>query len=210
MSEIVTLDPLTLCDLDTAKGYLKVDWTTVHDSVLIPLINHASAQIEMHCRRYLLARPYDTASVVPGKRPTLKLNGTGSNWVSFGGAEYPINSIASMTERFDDGVTTRALNISGLRILMGHKVRIPMDTFTKGERNIEAVCNLGYSTTEHARERRALESACVRFVQVLFQDREAVIGRGTTFGVGGETVQLISEPIPADIQKVLQPFVRLV
>jgi hypothetical protein len=47
-------------------------------------------------------------------------------------------------------------------------------------------------------------------VQVLFQDREAVIGRGTTFGVGGETVQLIADPIPADIQKVLQPFVRLI
>jgi hypothetical protein len=209
VAEIVTLDPLTLCDLDTARAYLKSE-SVVDDDVIKALINHASAQIEMHCRRYLFARDYNTGAVTVGKRPTLKLNGTGSNWISFGGAEFPINTVTSMTERFDDGVTTRTLNIAGLRILMGHKVRIPYDSFTQGERNIEVVCNLGYEAATHARERRALESACLRFVQVLMQDREAVIGRGTTFGVGGETVQLIADPIPADIQKVLQPFVRLV
>lgn len=207
MAETVTLDPLTLCDLDTARAYLKTE-TTVHDDVIKALVNHASSQIEMHCRRYLLARPYDTASAVPGKRPTLVVDGTGTNVVQL--PEYPINTVTSALERYDDGVTTRALNLSGLRILTGYKVRIPMDSFTKGKQNIELKCNLGYSAATHMRERRALESACLRYVQVLFQDREGVIGRGTTFGVGGETIQLISEPIPADIQKILQPFVRLV
>jgi hypothetical protein len=208
VAEIVTLDPLTLCDLDTAKAYMKSADTTVHDDVLKNLINHASAQIEMHCMRYLLARPYDTASVVPGKRATLKLDGDGSNRLRF--TEYPVNTVTSAVERYDDGVTTRAINLAGLRILSTTQVSIPYDAFPRGRKNIEVVCNLGFSAADHARERRALESACLRFVQVLFQDREAVIGRGTTFGVGGETVQLISEPIPADIQKVLQPFVRLI
>ena len=208
MAEIVTLDPLTLCDLDTAKAYMKSADTTVHDDVLKALINHASSQIEMHCKRYLLARSYDTASVVPGKRATLKLDGDGSNRLRF--TEYPVNTVTSVVDRYSDGVTTRTLNISGLRIVSSHEVQIPYDAFTRGRKNLEVICNLGYSTAEHSRERRALESACLRFVQVLFQDREAVIGRGTTFGVGGETVQLISEPIPSDIQKVLQPFVRLI
>jgi len=118
--------------------------------------------------------------------------------------------VTVIAERYDDGVTTRTLNIAGLRITAGHEIHLPYDSFAKGYKNIEVVCNLGYSAADHARERRALESACLRFVQVLFQDREAVIGRGTTFGVGGETVQLISEPIPSDIKKVLEPFVRLI
>ena len=207
MAEIVTLDPLTLCDLDTARAYLKSE-TTVHDDVIKGLVNHASAQIEMHCRRYLLARDYDSAAVTVGKRPTLVLDGSGSNVIQL--TEYPVNTVTSGIERYSDGTTTRPLVLTGYRILPGHKLWLPMDSFPKGRQNIELKCNLGYTDANHVRERRALESACLRFVQVLFQDREAVIGRGTTFGVGGETVQLIADAVPADIQKVLQPFVRLV
>ena len=207
MAEIVTLDALTLTDLDTARAYLKAE-STQNDDTIKQLVNHASSQIEMHCRRYLLARPYDTASGVAGKRPTLKVNGDGGNKLFF--PEYPINTVTSILERYPDGVTTRTLSLTGLVIMEGHKIYLPNDSFAKGYRNIEVVCNLGYAAGTHDRERRAIEAACLRFVQVLWQDRDAAIGRGTSFGVAGESVQLIQTALPPDIEKALQPFVRLI
>jgi hypothetical protein len=207
MAEIVTLDPLTLTDLDTARAYLKSE-STKDDPTITALVNHASSEIEMHCRRYLFARPYDTASGVAGKRPTLKRDGDGSNIMFF--PEYPINTVTSMTQRDDNGTTTRLLDITGLRILTGHQVRVPFDSFARGKQNIEIVCNLGYAAGTNDRERRVLEAACLRWVQVLWQDRDAAIGRGTSFGVAGESVQLIQSSIPPDIEQALKPFVRLV
>lgn len=207
MAEIVTVDPFTLTDLDTARAYLKSE-STKDDPIIKGLVNHASTKIEMHCRRYLLARPYDDSSGVAGKRPTLKLDGRGSATIMM--TEYPINTITSMTERYADGVSTRPLNLTGLRIMTGHQVYLPNDSFAYGFRNIEVVCNLGYAAVTHDRERRALEAICLRWVQVLWQDRDAAIGRGTTFGVGGETVQLIQSAIPPDILDALRPFERIV
>lgn len=207
MAEIVTLDPLTLTDLDTARAYLKSE-TVAFDATIIQLVNHASSQMEMHCRRYLLARDYDDGAATVGKRPTLMLNGDGSNILAL--TEYPINTVASILERYTDGTTTRALNITGLRIMTGHQIYLPMDSFAKGFRNIEVKCNLGYTAATHVRERRVLESIACRWVQVLWQDRDAAIGRGTTFGVGGESVQLVSTALPPDVEKALSPFVRWV
>jgi hypothetical protein len=207
MAELVSLDPFTLTDLDTARSYLKSS-TTTNDDVIVQLVNHATAQIEMYTRRYLLARPYDSSSVVVGKRPTLVLDGDGTAELYF--PEYPVNTVSSIIERYPDGTTTRALNITGLRYISGHGIYLPYDSFSKSKSNIEVVCNLGYSSSSHARERRALEAVCLRWVQVLWQDRDAVIGRGSSFGVGGDAVQLSESAMPADIQAALDPFVRMV
>jgi hypothetical protein len=205
--EIVTLDPLTLTDLDTARAYLKAT-TTNYDEVIKACINRASAQIELYCKRYLLARTYDSASGTAGDRPTMKLNGGGGNTIL--PLEYPTNTVTSIVELYPDGVTTRTLNITGLQIRPGHIIHLPLDSFSRGYNNIQVKGSFGYSATTHARERRALEAACLRWVQVMYQDQDAVIGRGTTFGVGGETVQLISSAMPADVMQAIAPFVRFV
>jgi hypothetical protein len=205
--ENVTLDPLTLADLDTARWYLKAE-STSFDPLIMALINYASAQIEMYCRRRLLARDYDTDALTVGKQPTELRDGHGDNELML--KEYPVNSVAGIVDRYPDGVNTRTVNITGLRIIGDSIISIPADSFTRGSRNIEVRYNAGYTVANHMRERRALEAACLRWVQVMYQDHDAVVGRGTSFGVGGETVQLISEPIPPDIRQALAPFVRLV
>jgi len=208
MSEIVPVDPLPLVDLDTARGYLKTPDTNQFDETIKLLIDHASAQIGMHTRRYLLARDYDSGSAVAGHRDTLILDGTGNGLIYF--PEYPVNSVSSILERYPDGTTTRTLNITGLRKVKGHGIYLPYDSFGRSLQNIEVKCNLGYAAGTHDRERRALEAIACRWVQVLWQDRDAAIGRGTSFGVGGDSVQLISTAIPPDVEKALAPFVRWV
>jgi hypothetical protein len=205
--EIVSLDPLTLTDLDTARAYLKSD-TTRYDDIIKAAVNRATAQIEMYCKRYLFARLYDNASVTPGDRPTMKLNGSGCSDIM--PLEYPVGTITSIVERYPDGLTTRTLNITGLTVRPGHIIHLPLDTFARGYNNIEVKGTFGYSAATHARERRALEAACLRWVQVMYQDQDAVIGRGTTFGVGGDTVQLISGAMPADVIQAIAPFQRYI
>jgi len=217
VAEIITLDPLTLTDLDTARAYLKAT-TTNYDEVIKACVNRASAQIELYCKRYLLARTYDDASGVAGDRPTMRLDGSrcgpplgygmSANVIMV--TEYPIVSVTSITSLYPDGVTTRTLNTAGMKFLPGHRIQLPNDSFDPGNQNILIKGVFGYSTSRHARERRALEAACLRWVQVMYQDQDAVIGRGTTFGVGGETVQLISGAMPSDVIAAIAPFQRLV
>jgi hypothetical protein len=206
VAELIALDNFTLTDLDTARAYLKAT-TTNYDEVIKACINRASAQIEMYCKRYFLKRLYDSSAGDPA-RPTMVLDGAGCpDIMAF---EYPIITVTGITELYPDGVTTRVLNITGLQKRRGHIIHLPFDSFSMGYQNIQVRGVFGFDAVIHARERRALEAACLRWVQVMYQDQDAVIGRGTTFGVGGETVQLISGAMPADVMQAIAPFQRYV
>jgi len=202
--EVVTLDPLTLTDLDTARAYLKAP-TTEFDDAIRAMVNYASAQIEMRCKRFLLARSYDTPNAATGDRGPLLHKGTNSSTLLL--REYPVNSITAITELGPDGSTTRTMNVTGLAVLDGGQVRLPMDTFYAGYQ-YSVKGNFGYNATAHVRERRALEAICLRWVQVMYQDRSAGIGRGTSFGVGGDIVTLIPGPMPPDVLSALWHFER--
>lgn len=192
-----------LCTLEEARQYLKLT-TGDHDDWLADLIDMVSASIELYTKRKLASRIYDGGS---GNEGVMKLSGRGS--ADIGLREFPVTAVTEALVRYDDGTTTRTLNITGARLLYGgRRLWLPYDSFPAGESNIELKCTAGYLAGTHDSELRTLKLGMLRCVQVSWQDRELALGRGTTFGVGDQSVSVLPDDLPKDVKTLLRPFER--
>lgn len=192
-----------LVDLARAKQYLQqppvgADPDTSPDEMITQMINYATGQIRAHCGRQLLS----------GTLTAQLHNGTGCNELRT--REYPIVSVSAIVERLKDPAgTTRTLTITGLLIEGERTIRLPADTFTKGDQNIAITYVAGYASPARDHEIKAIQGAALRWIQVMWQDQSHGVGRGVTFGVGGESANLIDTPMPKDVALALAPFRRL-
>jgi hypothetical protein len=193
----------SLVTLDEARDFLKRT-TTDDDDAIALYADSATALIETYCARKLKSRTYDGGA---GNEPKMLLSGRGAHEISF--SQYPVTSVSAVVARSDDGVTTRTLDITGHRLLYGgRRMFLPRDVFDEGEDNIEVTCVAGYLAGTHDAELRSLRMGCLRWLQVLWQDKDLAVGRGANISVGGESLSFIGDAIPKDIALMLRPFER--
>ncbi len=192
-----------LVTLDEVRDYLKAS-STDDDEMLAQFADSATAAIEVYTKRKLVSRTYDGGA---NNEPKMVLSGRGSSEISF--REFPVTAVTAAVVRYDDGVTTRTLNITGARLLHGgRRLWLPFDSFDEGQSNVEITCVAGYSEAVHPSEVRTLKLACLRWSQVMWQDHVMAVGRGANIAVGGESVSVIGDAIPKDIALMLRPFER--
>lgn len=195
-----------LVSVAEARDYLKLESSDL-DSRVAAFIDYATSEIEIFTKRKLLSRTYDGGA--SPNEPVMKLSGRGK--MEIAAREWPVTSISSIIARADDGVTTRALNLTGMRIILGgRRIVLPYDSFPCGiDNNIEVTCVAGYLSSLHLSEVTMLKSICLRWLQVAWQDRELSMGRGANFTTGGESVSLVGDAIPKDLRLKLRQFERL-
>jgi hypothetical protein len=193
-----------LVGLTQVKSYLKrlSAPDTTYDDMLNRMIDYATGQIEKYCARRFVSRVYATTAA-------LLHDGDGTQRLRV--REWPVTTLTAVRERYQDGVTaTRTLNITGAEIERnGRVIYLPLDGFPEGDQNIEVDCTAGYLAGKHDAEIKALEAAALRWIQVMWQDQEHGIGRGTGISAGGESISFIDQPMPKDVERALLPFVRL-
>lgn len=193
----------SLVTLDEARDYLKRT-TTDDDDAVAQYADLATGFVEIYTKRKLVSRTYNGGV---GNEPKMILSGRGL--IEISAREYPVTSVASILAREDDGTTTRSLNLTGLRLLNGgRRIWLPYDSFDPGQSNIEVECVAGYIAGVHDSELRSLKIACLRVLQVIWQDKELAVGRGANISVGGESLSFIGDPLPKDIVNMLRPFER--
>jgi uncharacterized phiE125 gp8 family phage protein len=192
-----------LVTLDEARDYLKRTNTDDDDAIAI-FADIATANVESYTKRKLKSRTYDGGA---NNEPKMVLNGRGSSEIAL--REFPVTSISAATVLYDDGVTTRSLNITGYRLLHGgRRVLLPYDSFDPGQANITITCVAGYLAGTHDADLTVLKSATLRWLQVLWQDKDMGVGRGANISVGGESLSFIGDALPKDIALALRPFER--
>ena len=122
--------------------------------------------------------------------------------------EYPVTGVTEITATSYDG-TIRTISIAALRIIDGGMaIQIPYDIFDKGNANITVTCTAGYLAGFHDQQLSTLKMATLRWLQVIWQDRELAIGRGANISVGGESVSLLSDAVPKDILSLIYRYER--
>lgn len=192
-----------LCSLEEGRAYLKIE-TADHDAWLAAMIDMVTGSAEVYTKRKLITRVYDGAS---GHEPAMVLNGTGARDISL--REFPCTAVTEATELYEDGTTTRTMDLTGARLIMGgRRLWLPYDSFPRGQANILLKCTAGYVSGVHDSELRTLKLAALRMLQVSWQDYELALGRGTTIGVGNESVSVLATDLPEDVKTLLRPFER--
>ena len=200
--ETATLITGALTDVESARDYLALD-SDQHDPWLTVLINEATGLIERRTRRRLKSRTYDGQGSNPA---AFVLDGTGSSEIIL--PEWPATALSSARYRDANDLNT-ALSIVSVRFSAGGIVVLPNDVFPRGFQNIEIKATAGYLAGTHDSEIAALEHACKRLVQVLYQDWKEKIGRGTGITIQGLSVQFINKPLPADVEAIVSDFRRI-
>jgi hypothetical protein len=193
----------SLVTLDEVRDYMKRSNTDL-DATDAQMADWITAAVESYTQRKLVSRIYDGGV---NNEPKMILSGRGSHEIAC--REYPVTAVTAIAVRYDDGTTTRALNITGLRLLHGgRRIALPYDSFDVGQNNIEVSCTCGYLSGSHDSELRTLKLACLRWLQVASQDRDMAVGRGANISVGGESLSFIGDAMPRDIVTMLRPFER--
>lgn len=124
--------------------------------------------------------------------------------------QAPITEVVSVKSLDDDG-TRSAIDITGYRTrgTMGISVLLlPNGVLPLGQMNVEVECVAGYSGLRHQSELDALQHACHRMVQVMWQDYEQAIGRGSDVTVQGFGVNFIDSAMPKDVADIVDRFRR--
>jgi len=133
------------------------------------------------------------------------MDGTGSHWLELD--EYPVAHFAGASLIESDG-TERVLDTTNHRVNDFGRVWMPNDYFPRGFQNIKLALKSGIPSG--SRQHKGLQKAFLRFMQVAFSDQQDGIGRGSSVGAGGESIQLINDPICKDIRFELFAYMRKV
>jgi hypothetical protein len=191
-----------LVTLDEARDYLKRTTTDDDDQIAL-YADLTTGLIENYTKRKLVSRTYDGIGT---NEPKMVLSGRGLSEISL--REFPVTSVSAATAKDDFG-TVRTLTLTNHRLLHGgRRLWLPSDSFDVGQSNIEVTCVCGYLAGVHDSELRALKAACLRWLQVIWQDRDLAVGRGANIAVGGESLSFIGDALPKDIVLMLRPFER--
>ena len=122
--------------------------------------------------------------------------------------EGPITELIGVRSRDSDGNLT-ALDIAGARV-RGRFVLLANEAFPDGDLNLVLECVAGYAPGIHDRELDDLESLCLRLVQVMWQDHNDQVGRGSAVTVQGAAIQFIDAAMPKDIAAGVDAYRRWV
>lgn len=208
-SNIQGLSKAALCTLDDAKAYLKRS-TDDDDPMITALVNEASAVIGRYCQRHLKSQLHDGAT---GNQPPFIVRGSGTSKQVL--PEWPLTALTSVEYASDPALATptssagwAALSTIGWFEDGSGVLLLPNDVFPKnGLVRVKATC--GYVSGVHDHHLMTLRAACKRMVQIMYQDWDSGIGRGTGFSVAGQAVNLVDHAIPKDVESMLAPYVRL-
>lgn len=145
----------------------------------------------------------------------LVLSGDGCDRLDLGVA--PVDAVNAAWYVDDNAVETaisltakRIVREAGLLILGSQSSYLFGGAFPKGDYNILVSATAGYKPGVDEDELFTLEQACLRWLQVEFQNKVNQVGRTIQTNLGeSKTITLSEEPIPADVKAMLMPFVRL-
>lgn len=192
-----------LVTLDEARDFLKRT-NTDDDDAIAGYCDMVTALVEMRTRRKLKSRTY---SGTTNNEAKLIMNGTGTHEILM--REYPVTNVTAVDVVSYDQSVTRTMALGGYRILDGGRaVQVPNDVFDKGQSNIEMTCVAGYNAADHARDLATLKTVTLRWIQVLWQDKDLAVGRGSNIAVGGESLSFLGDAVPKDILTMLYPYER--
>jgi hypothetical protein len=210
MSVLVTLPSWALTSLPAARQYVRAELAD-DDATLTMLVRAASARIERHTQRKLKSRSYAAAAAGPPVvvESRLMVSGHGENCVTL--PEWPVTSFAGAwyaEAQNDTSLVLTRLNDAVYQLEPGGIVRLLRDVFPHGTNNIRVAATCGYLAGTHDAELYELEHACLRVVQVLWQDYRNQVGRAESVSGGGQSLSFASGDIPPDVKMMLEPYMR--
>lgn len=198
--ETVTISPVALTDLESARDYLKLG-TNERDPWITAIINEATGVMEQMTRRRLKSRVYDGTTW-----PVLLLDGDGSNSLLL--PEYPVTAVSSVRWR-DGNDAYNASTITSARFGADGLLHLPNDSFPKGVKNIEVECTAGFVAGTHDAQLAALELCCKRIVQIGYADWDQKMARGTGISIQGFSVNFVRGAFPRDVMETINQFTRV-
>lgn len=198
--ETVTISPVALTDLESARDYLKLG-NNERDPWLTVIINEATGLMERMTRRRLKSRTYDGMTW-----PALLVDGDGSNLILL--PEYPVTAVSSVRWRDASDAYTSS-TITSARFGGEGYLYLPNDSFPKGFKNIEVKCTAGYVAGTHDAELSALELCCKRLIQIGYSDWDNKLARGTGISIQGFSVNFVRSALPRDVMETIDQFTRV-
>jgi hypothetical protein len=134
----------------------------------------------------------------------LMLHGTGEAVIV--APEGPVTEIISAGSISDSVLTSIDYSSIGLG---GRLLRLTDSVWPWGSYNIQLAVQAGYVPGIHDSDLDVLEHCCLRLVQVMYQDFEDRIGRGSDITVQGAAIQFIDSAMPKDIAGSIDTFKRI-
>src|SRR5882672_529114 len=215
MSEVIEVDATyALTTLERARSYLNLP-DNEEDATVAMLVNQASGVFNRRTRRVLKSRA-QVFVLDGGSNP----RAFASSGYGYGGGygyydaysyseivspEWPVTTLTRAEFR-DSPTTWRDLNIDGAILSPGGIVYLQMDAFPRGRLNIRLSVTAGYLVGTHDAELAMLEQGVLRLTHTYLMDRKNVIARGSSISSGGDSIVLLSTPLPSDVEDIIQQF----
>lgn len=140
--------------------------------------------------------------------PDSRLRASGTGEFAMYLPEYPVDAFTAAS--YMEGGVAQSLDLTGADVRRNvGLVTLTRDAFPEGQENLLLTMVAGYKPGVDDDVLWILEQACLRWVQVEFQNQINQIGRKIeTASQDGRRTRLSEEPIPRDVRYMLMPFVR--
>ena len=189
MQKVIALDAHAIVDVEDAYDHMRQP-SPDHRDMIIRAINRATAKLEGLCNREIVTRDR-----------TERIDGSGLReiWMR----QYPVHTVTAMAWWDYSNSIKTALNLKNIYIGEAGFVKLSVDYFPLGFKNIEVTYNAGFDPSSTPLEYEKLRGYCLDLVVMYYQRWTGQRGELQSMTAGTASESFTDKDVPAYIAQGL-------